>query len=148
MLDLEGDIRSESAAAWIRLAQGISMADREVAPSECETTVQFSLTLLKISPEELPAAKKRCSDVSIEWAADVIQRLNDHFKRLILLGLVNVAFSDHKFKVPENNFLASITKQIGLKPKDLVDAFIAARLMDATGTPPEIDENLTNGTFE
>ena len=149
MLNLDGTTRSESAAAWLRLAQGISMADRVAAPSECETTVQFSLTLLKMSSEELREAKKQTAKLSIAAAAERIRPLEDHVKRIVLLGLVNIAFSDHVFKRAENDFLASIASKIELTPSDLVGAFIAARrLMDATGTPVEADADLMNAGSE
>ncbi|MAC18975.1 MAG: hypothetical protein CMJ23_04720 [Phycisphaerae bacterium] len=143
MLDLQAPERQEAAAAWLRLAQGVSMADRRVASCECETTVQFSLTLLGISSEELREAKRGSDDLTIAMAAGILRPLADPLKRMVLLGLVNVAFADHEFKRPENELLSSIANFLELPATDLVDAFIAARRMvDATGRPIDADPQL------
>ena len=149
MLDLKDESRPEAAAAWLRLAQGVAMADRVAAPVESEITVQFSRTLLQISGLELQQARQDSLDLSIPAAVDVIRELEPHVRRLVLLGLVNVAFSDHEFKVAENHLIARIAFGLQLDASDLVDAFIAARrLMDHSGRPIDGEQGLIVGAAE
>lgn len=115
-------------AAWMRLAQAISIADRVAAPVECETTVRVSQAMLGMSADEIVAAKAAAMEYSVSSAVGVIKAADLKHRQRVLLGLVNVAFADGEFRSDENRCLAAIAAALELDRSMLVEAFAFARM--------------------
>lgn len=119
----------EFHAAWIRLAQAVSIADRVAAPAECETTIQVSQAMLGMSTAEIVAAKAAAMDLPVAAAVDLLKSADLKARQRVILGLVNVAFADGKFRSVENKVLSAIAVAIDLDLDTLVQSFRAARML-------------------
>lgn len=118
---------SDMEAAWIRLAQAVSISDRVAAPIECETTIRVSQAILGMSVDAIRAAKVAAGDLSVEAAVEVVRGSEVATRNRLLLCLINIAFADGVFRSAENRLISAIARRWELDLEMLVAAFSVAR---------------------
>ena len=129
---MESGQAGSRAAAWIKLAQAMSIVDREPLPVEERAAIHYARGVLRLADEEWASGCAQAGTLGLHEAVESVLAEPEPYRDAVFRGMLFVAWSDEVIRDEEKGLLAALASRWGLDERRIETECVTARQLART----------------